>query len=119
MSYPTLEDAKALIEKTKAARPMCSECSVFYIRACWHVTSGKHPPLNEDALQSVLEAEVHAQLGPSWDHRYGASFTKRCESCAAIPEFPWADRLDAEKVLAHMQATQGGPFWLGDLERTL
>lgn len=120
MIEPTLEDAKDVVERTKAARPMCSECSTFDIRACWHVTSGKYPPLNEDALQSVLEAEVHAQLGPSWDHRYGASFTSRCEKCAATPEFPWAARLDVEKVLAFMKAQPAdSAFWLGELERTL
>lgn len=117
---PTLDDAKEIIERTKAARPMCSECSVFDIRAVWHVTSGKHPPLDEDAVQAVLEAEVGTQLGTDWQHRFGASFIKRCDRCAATPEFPWAARLDAEKVLAFMKAQpEGSAFWLGALEKTL
>lgn len=120
MTEPTLEDAKVAIEKTKAARPQCSECSVFDVRAYWHVTSGGHPPLDEDKIQTVVEAEVSAQLGPSWQHRYGASFIKRCEKCAATPEFPWAGRLDAEKVLVFIQKTQNRrAFWLGELEKTL
>lgn len=122
MSYPTLEDAKVAIEKTKAARPQCSECSVFDIRACWHVTSGKHPPLDEDANQAAVEACVVAQLKPlGWSlNHYGGSFIKRCEKCEASPEFPWANRLDAEKVLAFMQSKHAGrAFWLGELEQTL
>jgi hypothetical protein len=120
VSEPTLDDAKAVIEKTKAARPQCSECSNFDVRAYWHVTSGKHPALDEDRLQAAVEAEVTAQLGPDWEHRYGAAFCKRCEKCAATPEFPWANRLDAEKVLAFMRVHQErGAFWLGELEKTL
>jgi len=116
---PTLDDAKEVIERTKAARPMCSQCSVFDIRAYWHVSSGKHPPLDEDAVQTALEAEVTRQLGASWQPRYGASFVKRCEKCAATPEFPWAERLDAEKVLAFMKAHPRRAFWLGELEKAL
>lgn len=114
----TLDDAKAVIEKTKAARPQCSKCSNFDIRAFWHVTSGKHPPIDEDRMQAAVEAEVSAQLGPGWQHQYGAAFCKRCESCAATPEFPWAHRLDVEKVQAFMNEQQNA-FWLGELEKTL
>jgi hypothetical protein len=122
VSHPTLEDAKAAIEKTKAARPRCSECSVFDIRAFWHVTSGKHPPLDEDVIQDVVEASVLSQLGTlGWSlNHYGGSFIKPCEKCAATPEFPWAGRLDAEKVLAFMKAQPAdSAFWLDALERTL
>ena len=118
----TLADAHAVIEKTKAARPMCSECSVFDCRAFWHVTSGKHPPIDEDVLQTATEACVAAQLGPlGWaQNHYGGSFIKRCEKCAATPEFPWAARLDAEKVLAFMEAQPAdSAFWLGSLETLL
>lgn len=118
----TLQGAKDVIERTKACQPQCSECSVFNVRAYWTVMSGKHPPLVEEELQADLCASVHAQLGPEWVHENwrgsDGRFLKRCEKCAATPEFPWAQRLDAEKVLAFME-THPDVFWLGELEKTL
>lgn len=47
--------------------------------------------------------------------------TKRCEPCAGTPSFPWADRLDAERVCDWLEkrfAHEGEitAFALNDLE---
>jgi hypothetical protein len=125
----TLEDAKALIERTKACRPTCSDCTVVSITGPWfHLSQGE--PKDFDGLQAALNQAARKHLtGEGWElsHSHadddGADvFTKRCEKCAAAQKFPWADRLDAEKVLAftryHAERV-GGAFYLGDLVVTL
>ena len=119
MSEPTLDDAKALIARTKTMRPRCGECSEFSLHVVGiAVKSGKFPPPLDSVLHKAVRDAARAALTPDWEEDpscFMPTFTKRCVKCEGEPAYPWAERLDAEKVLAFMQ-TQTGPFWLGELE---
>jgi hypothetical protein len=120
MESPTLEDAKTLIERTKVVRPTCGDCSVILCQATFQLLQGKAldlPGLNE-ALTATTKQHLKGQGWESVPHM-GDGLIKRCAKCADALEFPWADRLDAEKVLAFMTERQDRAFWLGDLEATL
>lgn len=120
MSEPTLEDAKELIERLKAFRQECGECARISYDTLFRVQSGcpgQLPGLSEllhEATKGYLEREGWEQIP------HARSFIKRCEKCANSRAYPWADRLDTEKVLAFMVANKDrGPFFLDELEKTL
>jgi hypothetical protein len=115
MTEPTIEDAKALIERTKACRQSCDDCSEFT-----YDVRGVGAPL-ADNFHEELGKLISSFLSKDWEHQaHSRSFLRRCAACRQRPEFPWADKLEAEKVLAFMVANADrGAFWLGDLRKTL
>lgn len=118
MSEPTLEDATALIERTKACRPSCDDCSEFSYDALLRVCRGIAPPLPDD-FHEQLGKFIGSFLSADWQEQaHSTSYLRRCAACRQRPEFPWADKLEPEKVLAFM-SKQTGVFWLGDLRKTL
>lgn len=103
MSEPTLDDAKALIERMKTIHPTCNHCARE--SADWFAmyTDDKQALMVERGWQ----AEAHQD-----------SWVLRCYPCRETISYPWADKLDAEKVLAYM-LTKDAPFAVSELERTL
>jgi hypothetical protein len=122
MEEPTLADAELIIERTKAARGTCrTTCDIASYDVLLHIVQGSAPPL-DDTLRSDLAIIVGRHLGPGWIHAPNhAGFLRRCEKCATTPMFPWADKLEADKVLEFMrpQVAADCTFWLGDLEATI
>lgn len=126
----TLEVAQDVLERTRQSRPFCSGCTVISIAGPWfRLSQGEPQPF--DGLQAALNRAAREHLaGQDWeqsaDHATadgGDVFTKRCEKCAVSKSFPWADRLDAERVRKFMQDRidaapngEAGAFWLGELE---
>lgn len=97
----TLADAKALIERMKTIRPTCHDCA-------WEPLDW---PRGEAKLASMKAA--------GWEESpYTARLTLRCYPCRDSFSFPWADKLDAERVLEFMKA-QSGVFALDELKETL
>lgn len=97
MEEPTLPDAVALIARMKTSLPECDVCQVLHTSA-------------------FICPEPNVDNEPEWEplpDRCG--FIKRCATCATGQRFPWADRLDAERVLAHMK-TKDGVWELKELE---
>lgn len=119
MADPTLDEAKVLIERTKACRPDCDDCSEFTYDALLRQVRGSVDPLPDD-FHEKLGKFIGTFLDAGWEEQpHRPSYLRRCAACRQRPLFPWAERLDAEKVLAFMQAKPGRAFWLGDLEKTL
>jgi hypothetical protein len=118
MTEPTLDDAKVAIEKAKAARVDCDECTRLSYDCLFRLDSGEFVPL--DGLQELLAKATREFLTERGfeEIAYKPGYIKRCAKCRNTPTFPWADRLDAEKVLAFMvQQNERGAFWLGELEK--
>lgn len=106
--YPTLADAKALVERMKLARPMCPFCARE----------------NMDWFERRTDETRARMRDVGWaDDPATAAVVLRCYTCRDSLTFPWADRLDLEKVLAVMRAKdQERPrcaWFLGELEKTL
>jgi len=117
----TLDDAKEVIERTKACRPSCDDCSEFTYDALLCRVRGFVDPLPDD-FHEKLGKFIGSFLDAGWEEQpHKPSFLRRCAACRQRPEFPWAERLDAEKVLAFMRVEyeRSGCFWLGALEQTL
>lgn len=115
-----LAGAKEVIERTKACKPRCDRCQVVAYHGVYTVQAGRFPHIPDDELQRDIGKVFEKMLGQGWEHSpCSPSLFKRCEQCAATPEFPWASRLDAEKVLEFMRANENRAFWLGELEKTL
>lgn len=127
-----LEDVHDVIKRTQRSRPTCSSCTVISITGPWfHLSQGE--PVAFEGLQTALNHAARRHLaGHDWElsssHASdgGDVFTKRCEKCATAKTFPWAERLDAERVRKFMQDRidaapdgEAGAFWLGELEKTL
>lgn len=120
MAAPTLEDAKALIERMKGIHPECDQCSVIAYDCHFHHESGAVPPIEGDAFNEGLGELVKKSLPEGYEHcSWKPALIKRCEKCASASAYPWANRLDVEKVLAHMESERGYAFDLSDLEKTL
>lgn len=83
----TLDEAKALIEGLVAERPTCSLC---WLRPIHRVTS----------------FDEMRKTGAELDVLRGVVIV-RCETCATTPMYPWAARLDAERVLAWAKGYEG------------
>jgi hypothetical protein len=80
----TIDDAKEIIERMKAARSQdpCEKCE------------------REPFTASLKEPDGP----PGFELATGfACYFKRCEACQTSRLFPWADRLDAEKVAAFVE----------------
>jgi hypothetical protein len=122
MEEPTLADAERIIERTKAARGTCREkCDIVSYEVTINVVNGSAPPL-DDTLRSDLAIMVGRHLGPDWIHAPNSpGFLRRCQSCATEPQFPWADQLQADRVLEFMKprAAADCAFYLGELRETL
>lgn len=119
MKELTLDDAKAMIERTKASRGDCDDCTRLSYDCLFRLDSGKAEPM--DGLQELLAKATREYLlergFEQMPHMPG--YIKRCEKCRNTPTFPWAGRLDAEKVLAFAREeyARRGVFWLGELEK--
>ena len=98
MEEPTLKDAAALIERMKGIRPTCD--------------NDERVAFGEAA--SARHAEITADNGWEPDPLFAAYF-KRCPTCSNTIKYPWAGRLDAERVLAHMK-TKNSAWCLDELE---
>lgn len=101
MEAPTLKDARALVERMKTIRPTCDQDEVV---AFGEVASGRH---------TELTADNGWELSPTH-----AAFFKRCATCRDTFAYPWAGKLDAERVLAYMLA-QKYAFDVAELEALL
>lgn len=109
---PTLEMAKMVIEQLKAARPYCDSCETrsYADIAPWD-TDSSEPDAFKNAVDKLrLEG---------WEHLVDrAGLGRRCSTCASARKYPWAERLDSERVLAHMK-TKTGVWELSELEALL
>lgn len=104
----TLDEAKATIERMKVARSTCAFCA----REAF------------DWFERRTEESRARMLAVGWvEEPGGPAVVLRCYECRDKPTFPWADKLDAEKVRAFMeQKGREQPlhaWWLGELEKTL
>lgn len=114
----TVEDAKAVIERMKAARPTCPDCKTVSI-SCMHGAWSYKNDWTDWLEREKYDAFVAEQGFEAMPH--AAGYVRRCAECASGKMFPWADRLDAEKVAVFMS---GDPrcehaFALSILEETL
>lgn len=105
MNEPTIDDAKALIERMKTIHPTCDHCA----RESF------------DRFEAYTRDEQALMTERGWQpEAHQAAWVLRCYSCRDTISYPWAGRLDAEKVLAFMLERKGrGPFAVSELEPTL
>jgi len=96
----TLEDAQAVIDRMKSARPTCDKDETIPFYASLREPDG--PP------------------GFEPDPNF-AGYRKRCDACANGRLFPWADKLDPERVRAFMETDPRcqSAFELSILEETI
>ena len=96
MKY-TLADADVLIERVKAARPTCPQCT--------HWLGGSMPPGYLEGYEEQADRPKH--------------WIKRCAKCSISKSFPWAEKLDGFKVLGYMNAPENVErcFGFGELEK--
>lgn len=100
MSDDHKQTARELIERMKTVRPTCDKCETRPFVASLKEPDG--PP--------GFEPMAHF-----------AGYVKRCDACATRRTFPWADKLDVDRV-AHMldrDARCQHAFPLAILEETL
>jgi hypothetical protein len=122
VSEPTLDDAKALIERMKGIRGHCDSCSVVsYEYPLFRLESGSPPPiLSPDEFHERLGELIQKHLGEGYEHAsWRPALIKHCDECARQLSYPWWDRLDAEKVYAFMLTKHPYVFELSELESTL
>lgn len=92
MTPPTIEDAKALIERMKTTRPTCHCCAALAYDDVYEKT--RRP----DYLSASAELQA---AGWEEDPLHAALFL-RCNTCRNTFSYPWAAQLDAESVLDFM-----------------
>jgi hypothetical protein len=94
-----LEDAKRLIERMKLARQRCwDQC----IEVPAQVAAGGYEATHGGFSNQLLQTEqVDAWMLKQGFERveYKLGYMKRCATCAADRMFPWADKLDPQRVL--------------------
>jgi len=96
-----LEDAKQLIERMKLAR---IECYDTCIRVGYQAASGAFVYTHggwtaEHVFHDVVAVHDWMKTQKFEQATHQAGFLKRCPACAATPMFPWADKLDPQRVL--------------------
>ena len=98
----TLDEAKELIERMKARMLPCSPC----LRTVVAYNSDFRP----------IESEGWVSEGHSPTHA-GVVYVQHAPNCdgGKVPAYPWASKLDAERVREYMEA-QTSVFLLSDLE---
>lgn len=117
MKAPTLEDARAIIERMKSARPTCASCDVIRYDVLLHLVHGVPAAIvDRDGLTEDVGEVLRRHLDEEWEPSpFNASYFRRCATCREARAYPWASRLDAERVLAHMK-TKNGVWELKELE---
>jgi len=106
----TRDGAVALIERMKTIRPMCEKCeTASYAWARHLMTLGMN---EEDTPGEFMHARGYEESADR------AGFVKRCEACAAAQSYPWADKLDPDRVVEYASTTVE-PFLVAELEQTL
>ena len=112
-----LAAAQDVIERTKACKPECEECARIFYDCVFKVASGS--PGELPGLNERLRTATREHMGElGWEEiAHAPGYLKRCEKCSSSQTFPWADRLDAGRVVGFMRRNQ--VFWLGALEKTL
>lgn len=83
--------------------------------------SGTAPPiLNADAFAEKFAKLVGEHLPEGYEPAaWMPAYIKRCVSCENARAYPWAGRLDAEKVHAYMLSKHPYVFEVSELEQTL
>lgn len=108
-----LHQAAHLIQRMRMARPTCDGCETASYAWARHLMQlGMN---EEDTPREFMYARGYEEA----PHRAG--YVKRCDTCANGRLFPWADKLDAERVadfLEHDVRCQSA-FELAILEETL
>jgi len=100
MAEPTLKDAAALIERMKTIRPTCAFCAQE----------------SYDWYKLRTAESQQRMLAVGWEQEpHQASYVLRCYPCRDTVKYPWAAKLDAERVLAHMK-TKDSVWCLDELE---
>lgn len=118
-----LEDAKQLIERMKTAR---LECYDTCIRVGYQAASGAFVYTHggwtaEHVFHDVVAVHEWMKAQGFEQATHQAGFLKRCKACADTRMFPWADKLDPQRVLDFVLTDPrcGGVFELAVLEDTL
>jgi len=101
MATPTLKDAHELIARMKTSLKQPHGCPTCE-RVSWEEKAGAR----KDEITPANGWEPFSDV---------AGFFKRCDACRGVLLFPWAGRLDAERVLAHMK-TKSSAWALNELE---
>jgi hypothetical protein len=113
MEAPKLEMVRALIEQMKTVRPECAACETKSYDSIYKEHASKEPD------KGFPLGAAEAMKAQGWEHMAGhARMIKRCATCASGQRFPWAEKLDPEKVLEHMK-TKTGVWELAELEATV
>lgn len=100
----SIEEAGAIVKR--AINAQCGPCELC-----------ERQPIDETKPISQMVEMVDA----GWELEYArAGYFKRCEPCKT-PRFPWAKRLDVERVRAYVEGVyerNGGPtvFLISDME---
>lgn len=110
--WPAIEDAHALIEGMKSAKPYCDSCEKVSYQTVLESTLSREGGV----APSEVPAAFNKLREEGWEHMSDhAGLARRCAACAVGRLFPWAEKLDAERVLAHMK-TKNGAWELSELE---
>lgn len=117
METPTLEDAREIVERMKVARPTCPSCDVIAYDVLLNLVQGVPATIvDRDGLTEDVGEVLRRHLDEEWEPSpNNASFFRRCATCREARTYPWASKLDAERVLAHMK-TKVGAWALNELE---
>jgi len=89
--------AAALIEQARQARPTCEHCETATILELYDRGYRFRTVEQQDMVFTIL-------LPKGWDlNPAGPGFVRRCPTCAVGRAFPWADRLDVERVVQMLE----------------
>lgn len=104
----TRDKAVALIERMKTIRPTCERCyRASYAEVEDAAKVMGHPKYGDELRRNGWEDDPHR-----------AGLFHRCKECAAARSYPWADKLDPDRVVAYASTTVE-PFLVAELEQTL
>lgn len=105
------DDAHQLIELVRTCRPTCADCETG--SSVW----ARHLMTLEMRCGETLEKFMAAQ-GYEADLLRDC-FTRRCSKCKTSKEYPWANRLDAKRVVEFVNAVRMVGYTFAVLEKTI
>jgi hypothetical protein len=89
-----LDQVTETIERMKRARPTCDKCATIGFTSAFDMRDSFRPGC---AINPYMESNGYELMTDS------AGYVKRCAACASGKLFPWADKLDPERVRAFME----------------
>lgn len=92
----TVSRAKQIIDRMAATRPDCESCDMMSYHTVYEgVSAASGGKATQEQVATRMQQLFDEGWGPLTDR---AGIVKRCATCASTPKYPWAEKLDAERV---------------------